>query len=155
MTDHHIGAFVEAVLTDRAPAGFRADTDSAEVLRAAIALRSSRSAFIGPDPQFVENLHRQLAVDTNHRGLLPLPQDGQGERQAVTGRRPSRSKRMARRRFAALATAAAVALLVAGTFGDSQLAGGRGPAPVARPAVSVSTVRSGARRWPARPPSAR
>src|SRR5689334_14530270 len=120
MIDHRIGAFVEAILTDRAPAEFRADTDSAEVLRAAVALRCSRSEFVGPDPQFVEKLHRQLAADANHGGLLPLPQSGQGERQAVAGRRPSRSRRMARRRFGALAKTAAAALLVAGTFGASQ-----------------------------------
>jgi hypothetical protein len=50
---------------------------------------------------------------------------------------------MARRRFDALTKAAAAALLVAGAFGASRLAGGHGPAPVAPPAAGVSTVRSG------------
>src|ERR1700760_3642446 len=119
MTDHNIEAFVEAILTDRPPAAFPADGDSADVLRAAIALRSSRSEFAGPDPQFVEDLHRQLAADAHHGGLLPLPLSARGERHTAGLGRASRSRPRSkvRRRIGALGQAAAAAVLVAGTFG--------------------------------------
>ncbi len=143
MTDHHVEAFVEAILADRAPKEFPADGDSTEVLRVAIALRSTRSGFAGPDPQFVENLHQQLAADVNQGGLLPLPVSGRGERQAGAGRRAPRSWPMMRRRLGVVGKAVAAAVLVASTFGVSHLAGGHGPAPVAQPAASASTVRSG------------
>jgi hypothetical protein len=143
VTDHDLEAFVEAILDDRPPAEFPADDDSTDVLRAAIELRSSRSEFAGPDPQFVEDLHRQLAADAHQGALLPLPLSDRGKYQTATPRRasPSRPRRLVQRPMGAVGKVAAAALLVASTFGAAHLVGG--PAPVARPAAGVSTVRSG------------
>ena len=147
MTDHDLEAFVEAILTDRSPARFSAEVDTTDVLRVAIELRSSRPEFAGPDPQFVEELHRQLATDAHHGSLLPLPLSGRDERHAAGQGRASRSRptRMVRRRMGAVGKAAAAALLVASTFAAAHLVGGPAPAPapVAQPAAGAGTVRSG------------
>jgi hypothetical protein len=149
MTDHSVEAFVEAILTDRPPRQFSAAPDEADVLRLALELRASQAGRTGPDPQFVEELHRRLAATSLHGGvLLPLPDTGSGrtERQRRTSRRPAgrRPRQMVRPRLAALGKAAAVLALVAGSFTAANLAGGTSPAPVAQQAPSAGTVRSGA-----------
>jgi hypothetical protein len=145
MTDHSVEAFVEAILTDRAPRQFSAAPEEADVLRVALELRASQAECTGPDPQFVEELHRRLAATSLDGGvLLPRPDTGSGrtERQRRPARR--RPRQMVRPRFAALGKAAAALALVAGTFTAANLAGGTSPAPVAQQAPTAGTVRSGA-----------
>lgn len=149
MTDRGVEAFVEAILTGRPPKHFRAAPDDTEVLRAALELRAGRSEFAGPEPQFVEDLHRQLAA-TGPGGAQILPLRARGRRrrepERVTpwpdaGSRPSRTVRP---RFAALGKAAAAVALVAGTFTATNLIGPHSPAPTAQRPPNAATVRSGA-----------
>jgi hypothetical protein len=148
MTDNAVEAFVEAILADRPPKHFRAAPDDTEVLRVALELRAGRSRFAGPDPDFVEQLHRQLAAsDANRAQILPCRAQRRRRRQPepVTvwpdaGWRPSRTVRP---RFAALGKAAAAVALVAGTYTATNLVGAHSPAPVAQPAVTATAVRSG------------
>jgi hypothetical protein len=148
MTDRGVEAFVEAVLADRRPKHFRAALDDTEVLRVALQLRASRSEFAGPDPNFVEDLHRQLAgTGPAVAAIVPLPIRGRRRRQTErvtpwpdSGSGPSRTVRP---RFAALGKAAAAAALVASTFTATNLIGAHSPAPVAQQAPNASTVRSG------------
>ena len=71
MTDRRVDAFVEAILADRPAPHFRAVPDDTEVLRVALQLRAGRSEFAGPDPDFVEQLHRQLATTTRYAHHAP------------------------------------------------------------------------------------
>jgi hypothetical protein len=148
MTDNGVEAFVEAILADRPPKQFRAAPDDTEVLRVALELRAGRSEFAGPDPNFVEQLHRQLAA-TGPDGarILPPPPRGRRRREPErltpwpdAGWRPSRTVRP---RFAALGKAAAAVALVASTFTATNLIGAHSPAPVAQQAPNANTVRSG------------
>ena len=149
MTDKNVDAFVEAILTDRSPPHFCAAPGETGVLRVAVALRASQSERAGPDPQFVEELHRRLAATSPHGGvLLPLPHTGSGrtQRQRRVPRPYARVRpgRMVRPRFAVLAKAAAAVALVAAMLAAAHLADGTSPAPVAQQAPSATTVRSGA-----------
>jgi hypothetical protein len=147
MTDR-VEGFVEAILADRPPKHFRAAPDDTEVLRVALELRAGRSEFAGPDPQFVEALHRRLA-DTGAGGarILPLAarRRRRRERERVTPwpDAPSGPSRRVRPRFAAVGKAAAAVALVAGTFSVTSLIGAHSPAPIAQQAPNASTVRSG------------
>jgi hypothetical protein len=148
MTDHGVEGFVEAILADRPPKHFRAAPDDSEVLRVALELRASRSEFAGPDPNFVEQLHRQLAATSPHGApIVPLPLHGRrrNKRERVTPwpDAPSRPTRTVRPRVAALGKAAAVVALVASTFAATNLIGAHSPAPVAQQAPNANTVRSG------------
>jgi hypothetical protein len=143
VTDAHIEAFVEAILTDRSPRAFRASPDDIDVLNVAVQLRASQAELAGPDPQFVEDLHRRLAATASKGGaLLPLPTTGSRRAPRLNGR--SRPRQTVRPRFAALGKAAAAVALVAGTFTATSLAGGNSPAPMAQQAPSTNTVRSAA-----------
>ena len=149
MTDDAVETFVEAILGDQPPKEFSAASEDADILRVAIALRAGQTLFAGPDPEFIEDLHRQLAA-TARRGtsLLPLPTIGQrrGKTKTEDEIRGSRlnPRPFVRRRFAALSKAAAAALLVAGTFtATNLLGGGHSPLPVARDAATATSVRSG------------
>jgi hypothetical protein len=149
MTNNRVDAFVEAILTDRAPKQFPAVADDTDVLRVAVELRASRTEFDGPDPQFVEELHRRLAASAHNGGrLLPLPTAGRRstarERATALGNFRSQSSRTVRPRFGAVGKAAAAVVLVASTFTATTLMGGRSPAPVAQRAASAATVHSGA-----------
>ena len=77
MTEKDVEAFVEAILTDRPPKQFSPTPDDTAVLRVALELRAGQSERAGPDPQFVEELHRRLAASAPHGGALhPLPNTG-------------------------------------------------------------------------------
>ncbi len=148
MTDHGVEAFVEAILADRPPKHFRAAPDDTDILRVAVELRAGRSEFAGPDPQFVEDLHRQLAA-TGANGAQILPLRARGRRRREPERvtpwpdAPSHPSRTVRPRFAALGKAAAAVALVAGTFTATNLIGAHSPTPVAQQAPNATTVRSG------------
>jgi hypothetical protein len=149
MTNHSVESFVEAILSDRPPKQFPAAIDDTDVLRVAIELRASRSEFAGPDPQFVEDLHRRLAAAARGGAeLLPLPSAGRrrsgSERVTLFPDSRSRPSRVIRPRFSAVGKAAAAVLLVASTFTATSLMGRHSPAPVAQPAPNAATVHSGA-----------
>ena len=148
MTDKGVEAFVDAILTDRAPKQFSAEPDDLDVLRVAIEQRATRAEFAGPDPQFVEDLHRRLAAAVHDgTGLLPLPAGGprrsRSRRMTDLSSFRTRPARLVRRPFAASGVAAAAALIVAGTISLTNLVGGPSPAPVAQGAANAPAVRSG------------
>jgi hypothetical protein len=148
MTNRGVDAFVEAILADQPPQHFRAAPDDTDVLRVALQLRAGRSEFAGPDPDFVEQLHRQLAA-TGPDGAPILPLRARRRRRSEAGRvtpwpdTPSGPSRTVRPRFAALGKVAAAVALVASTFTATTVIGAHPPAPVAQPAPSATTVRSG------------
>jgi hypothetical protein len=149
MTEKNVEAFVEAILTDRSPRQFSPTPDDSAALRLALELRASQSECAGPDPQFVEALHRRLAATSPHGGaLLPLPNAGsrwtERPRPASWPDSHRRPRRMVRPRFAALGKAAAALALVGGTFTAATLAASTSPAPVAQQGPSATAVRSGA-----------
>jgi len=61
MNPRRVAAFVDAVLSDRRPAPFKADPVDANVLRLAIAMRAERPGQEVPEPQFVAHLREELA----------------------------------------------------------------------------------------------
>ena len=131
MTDKSVEAFVEAILDDEPPKQFRASPDDVDLLRVALELRSSQAEFARPDPLFVEELHRRLAMTAaEDEELIPLLPGGSQASQKVP------------RRFVLIGKAAAAAALVAATFTATNLVGGHSPAPVAQKSTA-STVRSG------------
>jgi cytochrome b6-f complex iron-sulfur subunit len=60
VTRRRVTAFVEALVRNRRPEGFRADADDRDAMRAAIDLRSARAEEMAPSSQFVDELHDQL-----------------------------------------------------------------------------------------------
>jgi hypothetical protein len=148
MTDDGAEAFVDAILADRPPKRFSASPDDADLLRLAIELHVSRSKKMGPDPQFVWELSRQLAAaDPRGAPILPLHTgpEGSGRERApwVPGSWPPPG-RATRRRFGAIGTAAAALVLVAGTFAAAQLVQPPSRAPVAlQGPPATATERSG------------
>ena len=148
MTNAGVDAFVDSILTDRSPEEFTASPDDLDVLRVAIQQRAARGEFAGPDPQFVEDLHRQLAASVQDgAGLLPLPLSGRSASRhglsTTRGYSRARPGRTVRRFSAAGKAAAAAALVMASTFTVTSLAGRHSSAPVAGPTTGASTVRSG------------
>ncbi len=147
MTNHGIETFVDALLADRRPKRFSASPDDADLLRLAIELRASRPEQIGPDPQYVRELNRQLAAaDPQSARILPLrtgPQAGREREPMVPGSWPPPG-RDSRRRFGAIGTAAAALFLVAGTFAAAHLVQPSSRGPVARQGpTAAATERSG------------
>ena len=62
MNPRRVAAFVDALLSDRRPKAFKAGAIDAEVLRAAIAMRSGRPGEVSPDERFVARLRDELAM---------------------------------------------------------------------------------------------
>ena len=64
-----VSRWIDDLLHDRGPRGFRRADEDAKVLAAAIELRSASPGAGLPDPQFVESLQQRLARDT--QGEVP------------------------------------------------------------------------------------
>lgn len=146
MTDNTIEAFVNALLDDQPPEHFRASSDEIDILRVALELRASQAQFARADPQFIEELHRRLAVTTTEGAeLIPIPASGgpgssPDRRRAQDG---TGSGRKLRRRFSFVGNAAAAIVLVAATFAAASVVDGHSRGPVAQLPTSAPTVRSG------------
>ena len=56
-----VSAFVDAILKDRRPKRFPAETDEAKAIQAAAALRAARPGADLPSPEFVQQLEKRLA----------------------------------------------------------------------------------------------
>jgi nitrite reductase/ring-hydroxylating ferredoxin subunit len=65
-----VSRWIDDLLHERGPRGFRKAEEDAKVLAAAIDLRSASSGAGLPDPQFVESLRQRLARDT--QGEVPM-----------------------------------------------------------------------------------
>jgi nitrite reductase/ring-hydroxylating ferredoxin subunit len=65
-----VSRWIDDLLHERGPRGFRRAEEDAKVLAAAIDLRSASSGAGLPDPQFVESLRQRLARDT--QGEVPM-----------------------------------------------------------------------------------
>jgi len=141
VTPNGVEAFVESILTDRRPKQFRAAPGDTDLLRAAIELRASGSEPARPDPEFVEDLRRQLAAGT-HGGARSVPSPAMawrgGERADLTPVSRWRPIRF----VSGVSKAAAVVVLVAGTFSATNF-NHRSVAPVAQRAPGATAVRSG------------
>jgi hypothetical protein len=97
VTRRRLSAVVDAIAAGRRPKRFRAEPDDAEMLRTAIALRAGRPGEGAPTEAFVEGLFERLSE--------------QAKPETTTERRPVPTHRAR----IALATAAAAAVLIAGT----------------------------------------
>ncbi len=126
MTRRRVSDFVEAVLAGHRPLPFDADSDDAEVMRAAIELRASQPGASLVRPEFVADLHGRLAEE------LALPAAD------PAGAPPSHFSR----RGLLAGAAAAAAAAVAGAVIDHDLIG----APGTTPAAGRDLVPDGA-RW--------
>ena len=62
MKHHRVSSFIDDVLANRRPRRFRASGADAEILRTAIAMQAARPRDRAPEPQFVDNLRRELAL---------------------------------------------------------------------------------------------
>jgi nitrite reductase/ring-hydroxylating ferredoxin subunit len=72
MKKRRLSAFVEALLRNRRPKKFTAESDDADAMGAAIELRASQAEEASPRPEFVADLHHQLA---RHLGAETAPGD--------------------------------------------------------------------------------
>jgi hypothetical protein len=98
VTSQRLSAFIDALAAGGRPKHFRADAEDAAILRTAIALRVAHPGEANPDDRFVSDLYESLAAD-----------------QARTRVAPGVHQLKRRRVRIALATAAAVVVLVGGT----------------------------------------
>lgn len=149
MTDNGVDAFVEAILADRPPQQYHAAPDDTDLLRVAIELRASQVGFAGPDPQFVEELHRRLAATAQDGArIVAFPTRGrrrsENEPASWFPGAQSRPSRTPKRGWAGIGKAAAAVALVGSAFTAANLVGAHSPAPVAQRAPIAGTVRSGA-----------
>lgn len=142
MSRNGVEAFVDATLTDRRPKPFRAEPDDTELIRAAIELRLSQSGPPRPDPRFVEDLRHQLAAGT-HKGAPSLPPRAVAWRGGERAGLAPASRWRPRRFVSAMSKAAAVVVLMAGTFTATSAINHRSAAPLAQRAPGATTVRSG------------
>jgi hypothetical protein len=124
MTNRHLSAFVDALVSGRRPGRFSAGPSDVEVLRAAIALRAARPGDAQPDEAFVSGLYEELASQAR-------PQPGPSARPA----------RLSRGR-AALVAAAASVVLVAGTAAATEAFNRGNAAPVALAAPHGQVLRT-------------
>ena len=85
MTRRRVAAFVDALVGNRRPKPFRASTDDSRAMRAAIELRTSRDEDVVPSPQFVDELHGQLARQLD--GDRNLDEDRSAEIRRISRRR--------------------------------------------------------------------
>jgi hypothetical protein len=104
VSTRRLSAFLDALAAGRRPRSFQADSQDAEMLRVAIALRAARPGDAVPEDTFVAELHHQLAVD-----LSPSEQSN------------VRPLRMGRGRASLVAVAAGLAL-VGGTAAVTEIA---------------------------------
>ncbi len=72
MTRRRFTAFVEALMHNRRPPGFRASPEDAQAMRAAIELRSSRAKEAAPNPQFVSDLRERLSRELDEHHVTAL-----------------------------------------------------------------------------------
>lgn len=119
MTDHRVSSFIDALVAGRRPKKFRAKADDAEVLRAAIELRSARLGDAIPNDKFVADLYESLTEQANSS--------------IESNVRPLR----ARRARAALVAVAASVALIGGTFATTE---SFDQAPATTAAISVPHV---------------
>lgn len=121
MSARRVAALVDSLLSDRRTRLSKVDPDDAEVLRAAITLRSARPGAGEPDEPFVTGLRRELALqlDAAPAPLTPLPA------------RPPVRPTVARRARLLVGAAASVVMLggtvAATTTVDHVLAAASGP----------------------------
>src|ERR1700722_2333024 len=62
MKHRRVSSFIDDVLANRRPRRFRASDADAEVLRTAITMQAARPGDVAPQPQFVDNLRKELAL---------------------------------------------------------------------------------------------
>lgn len=67
MTARRIRALVDAVLANRHPRAFAADTDDVDAMRVLIGLDALRPGASVPRPEFVADLRRRLADEISGR----------------------------------------------------------------------------------------
>ena len=63
MSTRRVAAFVEALLKNHRPRPFKADTEDAAAMRAAIELRAAQPGATLPRSEFIADLHQELARD--------------------------------------------------------------------------------------------
>jgi hypothetical protein len=71
MNPRRVASFVDAVLSDRRPAPFKADPVDAGVLRVAIAMRAAQPGEAAPEAQFVAQLQEELAQQARPAAAPP------------------------------------------------------------------------------------
>lgn len=62
MKHHRVSSFIDDVLANRRPRRFKASVADAEILRTAITMQAARPGDGAPEPQFVDNLRKELAL---------------------------------------------------------------------------------------------
>jgi hypothetical protein len=142
VTRNGVEAFVDSILSDRRPKQFRPERDDTDLLRAAIELRASQSEPTRPDPKFVEDLRLHLAASA-HEGARSLPPPAIAWREGERVDRTPASRWHPSRLVSGVGKAAAVVVLVTGTFSATTAINHQSAAPVARRAPGATTVRSG------------
>lgn len=72
MTRRRFTAFVEALMHNRRPRGFRASPEDARAMRVAVELRAARAEEATPSPQFVSDLHHRLSQELDEQKVDAL-----------------------------------------------------------------------------------
>ena len=62
MKQHRVSSFIDDLLSNRRPRRFKANAAHAEILRTAITMQAARPQKGAPEPQFVDNLRNELAL---------------------------------------------------------------------------------------------
>jgi hypothetical protein len=124
MTKRRLTAYIDALADGRRPDSFEVDPEDADVLRTAIYLRSGRPGDSVPDEQFIDQLHAELADESDPK-VVPISRQGR-----------------AHRRRSAVAALAAGLVLVGGTAAVTETLGQSAPR-AAIPAAHGSSLRTG------------
>jgi hypothetical protein len=72
MKHRRVSSFIDDVLANRRPRRFRASVADAEILRTAITMQAARPGDGAPEPQFVDNLRKELALQAAEASPPPV-----------------------------------------------------------------------------------
>jgi hypothetical protein len=72
MKQRRVSSFIDDVLSNRRPRHFTASVADAEILRTAITMQAARPGEGQPEPQFVDNLRKELALQAAASSALPV-----------------------------------------------------------------------------------
>jgi hypothetical protein len=72
MKHRRVSSFIDDVLANRRPRRFRASVTDAEILRTAITMQAARPGDGAPEPQFVDNLRKELAFQVATASAPPV-----------------------------------------------------------------------------------
>lgn len=147
MSERDLDAYLESLVEDRRPEGFRARPGHAEVIRAAVVLRSGVPGTAAPNQGFVDALQRDLAGQTRDLAGQTLTAGPPAPTGSST-RSPRLTSVRKRRQPRVMVQAAALVLAVAAAVGTTSAMEHSSPVASGQVVAASASLRFGTLRTP-------